>query len=138
MMNKKWLQILLAFSVLGTLGCSTGGPTGAFDEWVSDTGVSLRVKVKMVEGRELPAIDIDNQSDEGFPVAPLTCTAWYKESGKHEVTWEGGDRALMVEAGGQLTDFFTVDLPAPAGDKLQKVRLVYGPDPEQTFTFVRE
>ena len=107
-------------------------------DWVTSNGVSLRVAVKTVGGRELPSVDFDNQTDAGFSVAPLKCSAWYEQSGRHEREWEESERSILVERGGKLTGFFTIDFDPPAGDKLLRVRLEYGPRPDETFTFVRQ
>ena len=96
------------------------------------------VKVKTVDGQELPSVDFNNQSDTGIPIVPLKCTAWYKVSGRLETTWQEEDRALQVEPRGELTGFLTIALSPKKGDRLLKVVLKYGPAPGDEFTFVRK
>ena len=129
---------IAALALAALLGCARG-PSGAFGELVTSRGISLRVTVRTVGGRELPSVDFDNQSGADFAITPLKCSAWYEKSGLQEITWTQEDRrGVSVAAHTQLTGFITVDLKPPPGDRLLKVRLEYGPGADETYTFVRK
>ena len=139
MKQKTCLLLVVALVFLAFPSCSKRGPSGAMGAWVAGRGILIRVTPKTVrDGRELPAVDFDNQSEGGFNIYPQKCFAWYEKSGLHQVTWEERDRNIEVAPHASFTGGLPIDLQPPVGDKLLKVRLEFGPGPDETFTFVRK
>jgi hypothetical protein len=133
--------VAIAIFQLSLTSCSRPGPegpSGAFGEWVQGNGISLMVRIRTVDGLELPGVEFDNRSDAAFPVVPLKCSAWYEGSGLLKRIWPQEERTIHVEPRGKLDGFFTVDLSPKKGDRLLKVVLKYGPTSGEEFTFVRK
>lgn len=137
MRSRLWSLCVAACAVALLLGCARGpsGPSGALGEWVTSRGVSVKVTLDTVNGRELLRIDFDNQTDTLFSLAAQKCTSWYEKSGRQ---WATSDLQLAVAEHGKLMGAITVPLISSPGDKLLKVRLEYGPRADPAYTYVRK
>jgi hypothetical protein len=121
--------VVLLFSVSLLAACSEkSGATGSIGDRIK--GKSLSVQASYMNPgkspKERPTVNIRNDSEKNFTIMPLTITAWFKQAGKQERTFNPGQltgngqisaqKELMLPA-----DLFNFDV-APS-DQLDKLRL---------------
>jgi hypothetical protein len=123
---KKILVLLFSISLLAA--CSgQGGASGKIGDRIK--GKNLSIQAFYLNPNERPSVNVQNDGDKSFTIMPLTATAWFKQAGKKERTFNSGELA----GAGQIEphkvamlpgDLFNFDVP-PA-DHLDKLTLSIG------------
>ena len=124
--------LVLLFSVSLLTACSEkGGASGSLGDRIKGKNLSVQA-FYMNPGKspkERPTINVQNDSDKNFAMMPLTVTAWFKQAGKKERTFNSGELA----GAGQIEPHKVVMLPgdlfnfdAAPSDQLDKLTLSMG------------
>jgi hypothetical protein len=123
---------VLLFSISLLTACSgKSGASGSIGDRIKGKNLSIQA-FYMSPGKspkERPTINVQNDSDKNFAMMPLTVTAWFKQAGKKERTFNSGELAGAGQIEPQKVvmlpgDLFNFDV-APS-DQLDKLTLSIG------------
>src|SRR3954469_9165156 len=124
---------LLLFSISLLAACAANhGVSGRVGDQIKGKNLSVQA-FYMDPGktpREMPSVNVRNESDQNFALMPVKITAWFKQGGKKEKTFNAGQLA----GNGQVAPHKEIMLPAeifkfevPASDQLDRLTLAFGP-----------
>jgi hypothetical protein len=120
--------LVLLFSISLLAACSEkSGASGSIGDRIK--GKSLSIQAFYMNPNERPTVNVQNDGDKTFTMMPLTVTAWFKQAGKKERTFNSGELAgtgqIEPKKAAMLPgDLFNFDV-APA-DHLDKLTLSLG------------
>jgi hypothetical protein len=123
---------VLLFSISLLAACSEkSGAGGSVGERIKGKNLSVQA-FYLNPGKspkERPGVNVRNDSDKNFATLPLTVTAWFKQAGKKERTFNSGELAGADQIPPQKEmmlpgDLFNFDV-APS-DQLDKLTLSIG------------
>ena len=127
---KKILVLLFSISLF-TACFEKSGVTGRIGEQIKGTNLSVQA-FYMNRGKspkEMPTVNLRNDSDQSFAIMPVEISVWFSHSGRMDKTLNSGELA----GNGQIEPHKEVILPSDVfkfdvtpADQLDKVRLSIG------------
>ncbi len=129
---KKILLLLCSISLLASCAANNG-VSGKVGDQIKGKKLSVQAFYMNPDKtpKEIPTINVRNETDQNFAIMPIKITAWFKAAGKKEKTLNAGTLA----ASGQIpphkeimlaSEIFKFDVAA--SDQLNKLTLAFGPD----------
>ena len=135
---KKILLLLFSISLLAACAANQG-VSGRVGDQIKGKNLTVQA-FYMNPGKtpkEMPSVNVRNESDQNFAIMPVRITAWFKQAGKKEKTFNAGELA----GSGQVAPHKEIMLPSEifkfevaASDQLDKLTLAFGPDGAEVFT----
>jgi len=127
---KKTLALIFSLSIFAACA-EKAGVSGHLGERIK--GKNLSVQAFYLDPnkspQEMPSINVTNESDKNFTIAPMTITAWFKQAGKKEKIMNAaamlGNDPLTPHKTVLLTAGFLKFDVAPS-DQLDKLTLSLG------------
>jgi len=127
---KKVLVLLFSISLLAAC-FDKNGDSGKVGDRIKGKNLSVQA-FYMNPGKspkERPSVNVQNDSDKNFTIMPLTVTAWFKQAGKKERTFNSGELAGTGQLEPQKVAMLPGDLfnfNVPPSDHLDKLTLSIG------------